>query len=467
MYQVSADDLGATISVEVSPRDLEGKESGIAIASFGPVTLSPHLRCGLVGVMQEGVFTTEVRLNDEEAKTSVTINKEKLVLKTGDTVVVSTAVLSTKRLIETDEMNPKSVRFAFDTGKLSATCASRKDRELLVLAVRYFQLLLYCTTPITAQASLILSYFSESGSQFISHFDIGLELGQTRRELFLALEANDQLQAEKQQLKRQIGQMEKEMDDTLAAYRAMMEETTRGGEDEQWEKEKTRASIAELKAENEKLNEVVRKLENRISLLQETNNSYKSRLLDLQSHLEELLVTQESSLPRSYQLEAIEPIPNSPRCSKVMTSSSVKTARRTESHVSLKLENEFARLKADHKAAINQMKDRYEAKCAALRKIVEIQKQELIDAKTTVELTTKGVAVEEGSLENPFKSEIETLKAEMDDITKEKLALEAALKASKQETEKYQTEADALSAKLSRAEAQVRKAQRQMSVNTG
>lgn len=511
------------ISVEVTPKELDGAETGVAVASFGPVAMSPQLRCALAEIAREGKWQVTGKEAETGEKAMIVVNSEKVEIRLGEEGKLTSLPLScTSPAIIVDEMHPKSLSLA----SFALLLPSHFDRELLVLAVRYFQQLLYSLTPMQAQSSLLRTNLAEAGFQFLAHFDIGLELAQIRRELFMSIEANEQLQREKLALRRQVAEMEKEMGETLHAFKAMVEDS-----DKAEEMERNRLDLQSVKEENERLGEVVKKLEGRVGMLQETNNSYKSRLADLQTQLEEVLVAKETEdTAHSYRLDAVELLPNSPRCSKVMSSASVTSARKSDSVRVNKLENELSKLKSEHRSTINQLKDRYEARCSALRKVIEVQVRDMqqkqteearaqmspispdkdsyrreaerewkssfesnlaanqpnpvsdsdplrpgLESDANQSTTTPSPADKSLPVATSLSStdpsalleQLQALKDCVSSLERDKEALQIQLQSEATEREKYQRESDILSAKLSRAEAQVRKVQRQLSVNTG
>ena len=482
------------ISVEVSPRELEGKETGLALATFGPVSMSPQVRCELAEIARNGKYVVQGVNAETSEKVVVELDKDELKVVTGkEGKVTSFPLTCTSPTLSIDEMNPKSVHLA--PSDLTLSLSSRHQRELCVFALRYFQQLVYSLTPAHTQFQIYQTYINEAGFQFLAHFDIGLELAQIRRELFLSIDANDQLHTENKALRRQIAEMEREMAETLTAYKAMVEDN-----DTAEQLNRVKMELNETNLENEKLANVVKKLEKRVLILQETNNSYKGRLVDLQEQLEEALIYKETEvLSRSYSLEAQEPIPNSPRCSKIMPSNSVSTARKGESVRVNRLESELNKLKTEHRTVISQLKDRYEARCSALRKVIEIQQKQVsedraksvlqspisqdkfsvpetdlsnqpspapdLDQKLTVTVEENQPSVSDSVPDLPLQ--VSLLQERIESLEKDKEDLQNRLNFESLEREKYQRETDQLSAKLSRAEAQVRKAQRQLSVNTG
>jgi len=521
VYLLSADDIGAVISVEVSPRELDGAETGVAVGSFGPVAMSPQLRCALAEVAKEGKWEVTGKGADTGEKATVLVNSEKVELRLGEEGKLTSLPLScTFPSLTIDEMHPKSLLLSLSPSEfLILLLPSHHERELLVLSIRYFQQLLYSLTPLQAQPSLLRTSLSEAGYQFLAHFDIGLELAQIRRELFLSIEANEQLQREKMALRRQIGEMEREMGETLQSFKSMMADTDRAEERERMQEE-----LQGVRGENERLGEVVQKLERRVGLLQETNNSYKGRIVDLQAQLEDFLVAKETEdTSHSYRMEAIELVPNSPRCSKVLSSASVTSGRKSDSVRVHKLESELNKLKTEHRCTINLLKDRYEARCSALRRVVELQVSSRQQRQVGEGAPASPVLLEKGSfsrerkqaspstdLANPasdfdpfppvaesdanqststpspaekslptaplppstepspaLPDPLQSLQARISSLEQDKASLQLQLQAESTEREKYQRESDLLSAKLSRAEAQVRKVQRQLSVNTG
>ena len=63
-YQLSAEDIGYTLKIEVTP--LEEDQKGIAIVNYGPIRLDPNVRSTLENILAAGGSRFPIQLVDED-----------------------------------------------------------------------------------------------------------------------------------------------------------------------------------------------------------------------------------------------------------------------------------------------------------------------------------------------------------------------------------------------------------------
>lgn len=268
VYQLSAEDVGCKIKVEVEPLDEELYE-GIATAEFGPVSVEPSARQSLEYILGSGgsrfpvtIYYPEDRhkMIDERKfrEGTLVINNKTIKLEEKqDFAGKKKEVFSCKYTIDHPKIDitsndtkmltidyyddddvygaEKGLNFSLDLRALS-----RQSRDLIALSIRCFSALNYF------KHSKVISTLNKDdeddpeGSpskkttkEKDAITDLLMELDFIKRELYEQIGINKDLEVECNKARKQFIDLENEMELTLEGYRTVLEESEHSPEDNQ------------------------------------------------------------------------------------------------------------------------------------------------------------------------------------------------------------------------------------------
>jgi hypothetical protein len=156
MYQISADDVGTDICVEVSPADLDDGHVGAALGEIGPFELDPSTRRSLDNALGAGGNRFNVTQSTTPSDRS-SLHTDMQVMVSADTVkVVMAEGKNRESVAEYSPDFPKVIIHPLDTLKfqlimsenrtLHLQAQSRTQRDLIALTVRCFHARKYLPT---------------------------------------------------------------------------------------------------------------------------------------------------------------------------------------------------------------------------------------------------------------------------------------------------------------------------------
>jgi len=156
MYQISADDVGTDICVEVSPADLDDGHVGTALGEIGPFELDPSTRRSLDNALGAGGNRFNVTQSTSPGDRS-SLRTDMQVVVSADTVkVVMAEGKNRESVAEYSPDFPKVIIHPLDTLKfqlimsenrtLHLQAQSRTQRDLIALTVRCFHARKYLPT---------------------------------------------------------------------------------------------------------------------------------------------------------------------------------------------------------------------------------------------------------------------------------------------------------------------------------
>ena len=309
-YQLSAQDIGATIELEVTPQE-EGFK-GCAVITFGPISLDPNVKVTLEGILAAGGSKFPINLMIED--TGTMMKESAALLLTNEFVRVVLNVNDREErslkfrynLEEPDiEMNnldttmmamnfrgvfeedmPVIMRFLHENRlNVSRVCrftfktVSKISRDLIYLALKCFAAKTFLVD--SKLISNIESIFVE-GKLFSSKIgkggtlgDLLLEVEGLKKEVSYLLKHNHEISGEKETLSSEIKSLEKELSETIEAYSQMIMELKTTGNIHNNESMMLEMSMVgrrdELFYKNEvkKLNEEKKRLIEKISMMTE------------------------------------------------------------------------------------------------------------------------------------------------------------------------------------------------------
>ena len=266
VYQLSAEDVGCKIRVEVEPLDDEIYD-GIALAEFGPVTVEPSARQSLEYILGSGgsrfpvtiyypedrhkmiderkfregtlvIDSKTIRLEEKQDfagkrkevfSCKYTIDHPKIDITSNDTKML------TIDYYDDDDVyvSEKGLNFSLDLRALS-----RQSRDLITLSIRCFSSLNYYKhSKVISALSKDESDLDDSPSKKKKEKDtiteLIMELDFIKRELYEQIGINKELEVERNNARKQFLDLENEMEQTLEGYRIVLEDSEHSPEDTQ------------------------------------------------------------------------------------------------------------------------------------------------------------------------------------------------------------------------------------------
>ena len=309
-YQLSSQDIGSTIELEVTPQE-EGFK-GSALITFGPISLDPNVKVTLEGILAAGGSKFPINLMMED--TGTMIKDTAALLLTSDFVRVVLNVNDREErslkfrynLEEPDiEMNnldttmmamnfrgvfeedmPVIMKFLHENRlNVSRVCrftfktVSKTSRDLIYLALKCFAAKTFLVD--SKLISNIESIFVE-GKLFSNKIgkggtfgDLLLEVEGLKKEVSYLLKHNHEISGEKETLSSEIKSLERELSETIEAYSQVIMELKTSGNIHNNESMMLEMSMVgrrdELFYKNEvkKLSEEKKKLIEKISMMNE------------------------------------------------------------------------------------------------------------------------------------------------------------------------------------------------------
>lgn len=271
VYQLSAEDVGCKIRVEVEPLDDEIYE-GKAIAEFGPVTVEPSARQSLEYILGSGgsrfpvtiyypedrfkmiderkfregtliINNKTIRLEEKQDfagkrkevfSCKYTIDHPKIDITSNDTKML------TIDYYDDDDVygSEKGLNFSLDLRALS-----RQSRDLIALSIRCFSALNYFKhSKVISSLNKDEETEGDSPSKKNSKekdtiTELLMELDFIKRELYEQIGINKELEVERNNARKQFIDLENEMEQTLEGYRIVLEDTEHSPEDTQMRNE--------------------------------------------------------------------------------------------------------------------------------------------------------------------------------------------------------------------------------------
>lgn len=267
VYQLSAEDVGCKIRVEVIPME-EDIYEGNAVAEFGPVTVEPSARQSLEYILGSGgsrfpvtIYYPEDRhkMIDERAfkEGTLIINAKTIKLEekqdfsgtkkeifsckyTIDHPKIDITSNDTKMLAidyyDDDDVygSERGLNFSLDLRALS-----RQSRDLIALSIRCFSALNYfknskiINTLNREEEGLDDSPLKKSKKEKDAITELLMELDFVKRELYEQINVNKELEVERNLARKQFLDLESEMEQTLEGYRIVLEDQETSPEDTQ------------------------------------------------------------------------------------------------------------------------------------------------------------------------------------------------------------------------------------------
>lgn len=264
-YQLSAQDIGSLIEIEVSPQE-EGFK-GKATIYFGPVILDPQIKVTLEGILAAGGSKFPITLMVED--TGALLKESSALLLTNDNV---------RLVINASDREEKSIKFRYnleepeiemnnlDTTLLALTfrgsfeedmpgimrflhenrlntsricrfslkTVSKTSRDLIYLSLKCFAAkrflldskLISSIESLFSEGKLFSNAISKSGGTF---GDVLLEVEGLKKEVNFLLKSSNELANEKEGLSKEIVSLEKELNETIEAYSQMIMELKTSG----------------------------------------------------------------------------------------------------------------------------------------------------------------------------------------------------------------------------------------------
>jgi len=292
-YQLSAEDLGYTLKVEVTPQ--EEDHNGTAVVQYGPVRLDPNVRNTLESILGAGGSRFPIQLVDEEtgamskepAALSMTsefvrivetppVGKEKeLKFKYSyDLPKIELNYLDCTRMyfmFVGDEEDSDAVK-KFINGKkngphkLGMKFLSRTARDLVILALKSFATKNYLVNSMMINEVVFTpgKIFRDKKDNPQKIGDMLLEVDSIKREMYLVLERNQELGKDKERLQQNLKGLEQELSSTIDTYGQLLNEVRSNVDTSQ-----STDSAGEYKKKTENLQDEVRKLKRRIQEMEE------------------------------------------------------------------------------------------------------------------------------------------------------------------------------------------------------
>jgi len=292
-YQLSAEDLGYTLKIEVTPQEEDQK--GVAVVQYGPARLDPNVRSTLESILGAGGSRFPIQLVDEEtgamskepAALSMTseyvrivetppVGKEKeLKFKYSyDLPKIELNYLDCTRmyfLFIGDEEDSEGVK-KFINGKkngpykLGMKFLSRTARDLVILALKCFATKNYLVNSMMINEVVFTpgKIFKDKKDHPQKIGDMLLEVDSIKREMYLVLERNQELGKDKERLQQSVKGLEQELSSTIDTYGQLINEVRSNADTSQ-----STDSAGEYKKKTEKLEDEVKKLRRRIQEMEE------------------------------------------------------------------------------------------------------------------------------------------------------------------------------------------------------
>ena len=268
VYQLSAEDVGWKIKVEVIPME-EDLYEGNAYAEFGPVTVEPSARQSLEYILGSGGSRFPVTIYYPEDRHKMI---DERMFKEG-TLIISNKTI---KLEEKQDLSGKSKEVIFDCKytidhpkidissndtkmlsidyyddddfygsekrlnfSLDLRALSRQSRDLIALSIRWFSALNYfknskiINTLNQDDDDLDGSPLKKSQKEKDALTELLIELDFVKRELYEQIGINKELEVERNNARKQFLDLENEMEQTLEGYRIVLQEQEHSPEDTQ------------------------------------------------------------------------------------------------------------------------------------------------------------------------------------------------------------------------------------------
>lgn len=247
-YPLSADDVGWVIRVEA--KALEDDYAGTAFAEFGPVTVEPATKKSLEYILGSGSSQFPVSIYypgdrnklPEERETDdgtliVYVDKLKLIKKHKNKNVFDLKYTVDCPKLEISQVDSQMLHISFFdqnegyvgekgfTQSIDIRALTRKSRDLIVLSIRWFAAL---NNYKNSKVISMLNQDEEEKTDFTkleisSISDLLIEIDSIKRELYYQIESNKVIKMEVQKHKKQLKDMEAEMEATIQGYCEVLE----------------------------------------------------------------------------------------------------------------------------------------------------------------------------------------------------------------------------------------------------
>ena len=292
-YQLSAEDLSATIKIEVT--SLEDDQFGTAIVEYGPIRLDPTTRMTLEGILSTGGSKFPINVCDEE-KGKIFKDAGSLSL-TSDYVRISSVFPDGKERelkfkysydqpkieLQFQDATRMTITFRGKESEYNDACdfagvprglhpkigvkfSSRASRDLVLLALKCFSTRSYLIDS-KAISEVTLnegSIFKEKGKDKQAVGDMLLEIESIRRELYYVMQKNSALLADKENLQNNVTRLEEELTSTIETYSTLLSDNRKNStetplEDDGAVTQKMKKRIEQLEHEKKVLMEELKK----------------------------------------------------------------------------------------------------------------------------------------------------------------------------------------------------------------
>jgi myosin heavy subunit len=473
VYQPSCEDVRCRIMVEVQALDPHDG-TGTALAITPKMLLDGLVRKNLENILQQGYAKFVVSylhdsLYDKVMDANIEITKDLLKLNVLSSEGVdrsfhcSYGVGSPQIILHLSDCKRLILVLDSNQPKITLQCLSRTSRDLIVMCMRVFSIENYL---LHSKALENISI----GHPPYTNIEVALELDEVVLQLDLLSQENFELKNERIRHKKELGDMEKEMENTIEAYKTLvgcnnsdfsiemnseMEKIKNELNDAVENKQQARKKLREKEAEVKKLKKVIEDIhesqqnlvwelnESRISMSEFDPSQYEAKIknIELEYHTKSEQYTESLKLidglnEKILVLEA--ELSQTTMKNKELQSSIVE-------HSSLL--QELSQFKNQNEALLGQR--------SLLSKRIETLQTEFNELKARAETEQAGYRESNQRLEEEnlkFRRDIERLQEERKNDPNSSALIQA-----QEEVIRYRQQCDNLAGQLSRTQAQLRK----------